>query len=138
MSPDDREPDTAHDPHATDAGGSRDDVPQGNEPGASSTPSDEGRGTVELGDRLGGDSPAANQAKTEPIPPSPPELGDMNAGRAGAHTPSPAQLDQAAFVATPASAGPGDGQGVPVLSDRAADGTSQEQAPVQGVVRPTP
>lgn len=88
---------------------SPDRLPRGDEPGASTTPSDDGRGTIGLGDRLGGAAPDTNQGKTEPMPPTPghsdpsgaaphtdppevPELGDMSAGRAMAQVASPTVL----------------------------------------------
>ena len=46
------------------------DVPTGEEPGGGSNPSDDGKGTVGLADRTAGGSPAANQIKVEPIPPT--------------------------------------------------------------------
>lgn len=64
------------------------------------TPADEtGDGPVTIEDRVepGGEgSPGANQAKTEPMPPSgthseqlvPPELGDMNVGAGDPQAPS--------------------------------------------------
>ncbi len=86
-----------------------DDVPSGDEPGASTTPYDDGKGTIGLQDRLGGAAPDTNQGKTEPMPPTPghadpvgtaphtdppqvPELGDMSAGMAGAQVASPTVL----------------------------------------------
>ena len=47
------------------------DVPTGEQPGAGSTPGDEGDGIVGLADRTGGGAPAANQTKVEPLPPTP-------------------------------------------------------------------
>ena len=47
------------------------DVPTGEQPGAGSTPGDEGEGIVGLADRTGGGAPAANQSKVEPVPPTP-------------------------------------------------------------------
>ena len=47
------------------------DVPTGEQPGAGSTPADEGDGTVGLADRTAGGAPAANQTKVEPVPPTP-------------------------------------------------------------------
>ena len=46
------------------------DVPAGDEPGSGSTPTADGQGTVDLSDRTGAGSPAANQTKVEPVPPT--------------------------------------------------------------------
>ena len=84
-------------------------VPRGDEPGASASQYDDGKGTVGLGDRLGGAAPDTNQATAEPMPPTPghgdpsgtgphgtppevPELGDMNAGMALSQVASPTVL----------------------------------------------
>lgn len=85
-------------------------VPHGDEPGASASQYDDGKGTVGLADRLGGSAPDTNQAKAEPVPPTPghadptgtgphstppevPELGDMNAGMALSQVASPIVLE---------------------------------------------
>ncbi|MCW2607940.1 MAG: hypothetical protein JWO60_2633 [Frankiales bacterium] len=211
-------------------------VPSGDEPGASTTQFDDGKGTIGLADRLGDGAPDTNQGKAEPMPPTPghgdpsgtgphtdppqvPELGDMSAGRALSQVASPTVLSTphvapglSAPTPTPPSEGtvpaedrpgtgtssstgdgsgpelpesqttgtahrapgqqgetpdgesiesdtgaaaarmapgggpdqrpappagqPGDGRGVPVLSETPADGTSEEQAIVQGVKDP--
>ena len=80
---------------------SQDDAaPSGAEPGAVSQPNDSGTdGPVTLGDRTepgGQGSPDTNQAKAEPMSPTPdhpeplavPELADMNVGAADPQTPS--------------------------------------------------
>ena len=78
-------------------------VPTGSEPGADSTPAADGEGVVDVGDRTDGGSPAANQSKTEPMPPTAahddpdgaepasvevPDLGSMNVGAADPQAPS--------------------------------------------------
>ncbi len=55
------------------------DVPTGEQPGAGSTPADEGDGTVGLADRTDGGAPAANQTKVEPLPPSPGHTSPVDA-----------------------------------------------------------
>ena len=92
------------------------DVPRGDEPGASTTQYDDGKGTVGLADRIGGGAPDTNQAKAEPMPPTPghadpvgtgphtdppsvPELGDMSAGMAGGQVASPTVLGTEKTVA---------------------------------------
>jgi len=55
----------------TDASMPGNDLPHGDEPGAGSTPNDDGEGTVGLADRLDDGAPAANQGKVEPVPPTP-------------------------------------------------------------------
>lgn len=86
-----------------------DDLPHGDEPGAATTPYDDGQGTIGLQDRRGDAAPDTNQGKTEPMPPTPghtdpagtaphtdppqvPELDEMNAGRAAAQVASPDAL----------------------------------------------
>ena len=107
-------------------------VPTGNEPGADSTPAADGEGVVDVGDRTAGGSPAANQAKTEPMPPTAahddpdeaepatadvPDLGSMNVGAADPQAPS-----------HPAAAPAGDraGGGLPV--EAPAAGPEQRDA----------
>ena len=79
-------------------------LPTGNEPGADSTPADDGQGVVRVGDRTEGGAPAANQSKTEPMPPTTghndpdaapqpatveaPDLDSMNVGAADPQAPS--------------------------------------------------
>lgn len=104
------------------ASGSGQDLPRGDEPGASTTPSDDGRGTIGLGDRLGGAAPDTNQGKAEPMPPTPghpdpvgtephtdppsvPELGDMSAGMALSQVASPPELVGRRRRTTAASSG---------------------------------
>jgi hypothetical protein len=86
-----------------DGGVAQDRLPRDDEPGGTSTPRDtEGEGSVGLEDRTGSEdqgAPAANQAKAEPIPPTPghrdpaapltpPPLEDMNVGADDPQTPS--------------------------------------------------
>jgi hypothetical protein len=83
--------------------------PSDDQPGAVSQP--EGDGPVTLGDRTepgGQGSPDTNQAKTEPMSPTPdhpeplgaPELSSMNVGAADPQTPSPQALAPGAGPAT--------------------------------------
>ena len=199
-----------------------DQPPRGDEAGAGSTPADEGEGVVGLGSRTGGGSPAANQSKTEPMPPTsghgdpdaapeptlvePADLGSMSVGAADPQSPShalaaapgdrhtaglpelqtsargdwignstgedlgPPTAAEAAFPSsgqafraagsngvegeqeqlstdvevsasrmTPAvgvESGPGDAAGVPVASEDAAAGTSEESAVAKGLRAP--
>jgi hypothetical protein len=98
----------------TGGGVSPDRLPRDDEPGGDSTPRDtEGAGPVGLEDRTDGDgAPAANQAKAEPIAPTPghrdpnaplvpPVLEDMNVGTADPQSPS----HPAAVVPSPPAAG---------------------------------
>lgn len=117
--------------------------PAAGEPGSRSTPADdEGRGVVGVEDRAGAGAPgapAANQGKTEPIPPAPshadpdaapepatveaPDLESMNVGAADPQAPS-----------HPAAGGHGDRgrSGVPALETPPAAGQDPDQ------VRPEP
>ncbi|MCU1691500.1 MAG: hypothetical protein JWM64_591 [Frankiales bacterium] len=86
-----------------------DGVPSGEEPGASTTQYDDGKGTIGLADRRGDGAPDTNQGKAEPMPPTPaqgdpsgtgphteppavPDLDTMSAGMAGAQVASPTVL----------------------------------------------
>jgi len=180
------------------------DHPHGTEPGAGSTPSADGAGVADSGDRTGTGAPAANQGKTEPMPtgagdegapassePELPDLDGMNVGAADPQAPNHAAAGAAADRAaagmdsvpggevpvapgtgTPeafrapgsngtgggseqidtdveasaertnpvgadgADSGAGDAAGVPVVSEDAAAGTSQDSAEVQGTRTP--
>jgi hypothetical protein len=80
---------------------------------------------AEQGRMAGLDAPdAANQQKTEPIPPS-------SASESGTAT-SPGPREGWA-TPPPSSAPAGDAQGVPVVSETPAEGTSEGMAPVEGV-----
>lgn len=68
------------------------DLPHGDEPGAGSTPNDDGEGTVGLADRLDDGAPAANQGKVEPVPPTPAHTDPE--GSSGGLTAEGLDLDQ--------------------------------------------
>ncbi|HWL38410.1 MAG TPA: hypothetical protein VNQ77_19640 [Frankiaceae bacterium] len=79
---------------------------------------------------------AANQQKTEPIPPSPQDdlpspAGGRPSDDAGTAT-SPGPREGWA-TPPPSSAPAGDAQGVPVASETPAEGTSEGMAPVEGI-----
>jgi hypothetical protein len=180
------------------------DHPHGTEPGANSTPAADGAGVADSGDRTGAGAPAANQSKTEPIPPGAgdegapaqaeprlPDLDSMNVGAAdpqapnhaaagttadraaagmdpvpGSEVPAPLSTGAAEAFRAPGSngseggseqidtdvatsadrtnpvgaqgadSGPGNAAGVPVVSEDAAVGTSQDSAEVQGTRTP--
>ena len=180
------------------------DHPHGTEPGAGSTPAADGAGVVDSDDRTGTGAPAANQSKTEPMPPGAgdegapaqaepklPDLDSMNVGAAdpqapnhaaagatadragagmepvpGGEVPAPTgtgapeafrapgsngseggseQIDtdvEASAARTDpvgaggADSGTGDAAGVPVVSEDAAAGTSQDSAETQGTRTP--
>lgn len=121
-------------------------VPRGDEPGASASQYDDGKGTIGLGDRIGGAAPDTNQAEAEPMPPTPghadpvgtgphstppevPELGDMNAGMALSQVASPTVLETGAVGpgrALPESAAP---HGSPAGQDRPARETPSGAEP---------
>lgn len=104
------------------------------DPGASHADPDAGR-------MAGEDAPKApNQAKTEPMPPSPehddvpaPAGGDLDEDPGTSSGPGPRE---GWATAPPSSEGAGDANGVPVPSDTAAEGTSEGVAPVEGVTFP--
>ncbi|HVF06259.1 MAG TPA: hypothetical protein VNA20_15565 [Frankiaceae bacterium] len=103
------------------------------EPGASYADPSAGR-------MAGEDAPKApNQAKTEPIPPSP-EHDDVPVPAAGtpddAGTATGPGPREGWATAPPSSEGAGDANGVPVPSDTSAEGTSEGVAPVEGVTFP--
>ncbi len=131
-------------------------VPADDEPGGESTPLDtEGAGPVGLEDRMRTDekgSPATNQAKAEPMPPTPghadpagtgphtnppavPELGEMSAGMAMAQVASPPVLPprpvETARTLDDGSAHGGDPGTVPAL-DRPHLGTSTSTGSAAG------
>jgi hypothetical protein len=135
-----------------------DDPPRGDEPGASTTPSDDGRGTIGLGDRIGGAAPDTNQGKAEPMPPTPghgdpagtgphttppavPELGEMGAGMAMAQVASPTVLStpHAGGGGTPDDGGLHGGRpGTGPAEDRPAVGPSVSTATDSGPGTPQP
>ncbi|MDP9433687.1 MAG: hypothetical protein M3P93_00185 [Actinomycetota bacterium] len=126
--------------------------PRGDEPGASTTPTDDGRGTIGLGDRIGGAAPDTNQGKTEPMPPTPghadpagtgphtnppqvPELGDMNVGAATAQIASPTQL---ASAGDPSRTGGAQGGVEPVPTSAGSPSGAVQAGTVPADDRPHP
>jgi hypothetical protein len=131
------------------------------QPGQMNTPEDsQGEGTVDLGDRVDGGAPAANQRAREHVLEEQPS---MTVGEGDPQAPShPAAADRGVHVTAPepstspeeqvtdvtASAaqvtpgrsgltGPGEPQGVPVPSTDAAPGTSEDRSGVvQGARTP--
>jgi hypothetical protein len=96
-------------------------------------------------------SAAANQHKTEPMPPTQghdqpdaastrpeaPDLGSMNVGANDPQAPHRDSVQKASPVGTPGTdSGPGDAGGVPVVSAYPAEGTSEESAIAQGTRAP--
>ena len=82
---------------------------------------------------------SGNQAKTEPIPPSPahdlPEPADSRPEESAGTSTGPGPREGWA-TAPPSSAPAGDAAGVPVVSSVPAEGTSEGVAPVEGVTFP--
>ena len=77
-----------------------------------------------LDDRTGRGSPGANQGKAEDFPAAESQGQTETPGAADPQGPARAQKD--------AAGGPGDAADVPVLSDQAEPGTSEELPPVAG------
>ena len=108
-------------------------APQGDEPGAGSTPRADGDAVVDLGDRTDDGAPAANQSKTEPMPPSP-SHGDPDAA------PAPATVEVPDLESMNVGAGDPQAPSHPAATEmsRSGSGIAATETPVGGADLSTP